>query len=306
MKNSGGNIVASVRQRLINLSMERGEDPNLVFIRYAIERLLYRLSCSKQSGKFILKGAMLWAIWTGKPHRPTKDLDLLGFGDSSAEAMRAIFRDICSVDVEPDGMTYNADTIEITEIREDLEYPGQRIKLESRLGNARINIQIDIGFGDSVVPAPINIDYPTLLNMPSPHIKAYPIETVVAEKIETIISKGMLNSRMKDFYDLRILSQKFEFNGNSLTQAIKATFARRGTNIPNDPPIAFTEEFCMNPDKQVQWQAFLRNSKLDDTQITIPEAIHDIQKFLMLPLKAAATGELFQMSWPARGPWKPS
>lgn len=304
MKNKGGNIVASVRQRLVNLSMERGEDPNLVFIRYAIERFLYRLSRSKQSGKFILKGAMLWAIWTGKPHRPTKDLDLLGFGDASAEAMRAIFRDICNVGVEPDGMTFNADSIEIAEIREDLEYPGQRIKLESRLGNARIMIQIDIGFGDSVIPAPVDIDYPTLLNMPSPHIKAYPIETVVAEKIETIISKGMLNSRMKDFYDLRVLAQEFGFDGNSLTEAIKSTFARRGTSIPNDPPAAFTEEFCENPDKQVQWQAFLRNSKLDDTKITLPEVIRDIQRFLLSPLNAAAAGEPFLMRWPAGGTWK--
>ncbi len=205
MKNTGRNIIASVRQKLINLSNERGEDPNLVFIRYAIERFLYRLSCSRQSSKFVLKGAMLWAVWAGKPHRPTKDLDLLGYGDASAEAIRVIFSEICKVTVEPDGMMFNPEAIRITEIREELEYPGQRVKLESRLGNARINIQIDIGFGDSIIPAPIEIDYPTLLDMPSPHIKAYPIETVVAEKLETIVSKGVLNSRMKDFYDLRIV-----------------------------------------------------------------------------------------------------
>lgn len=173
MNEKGKNIVASARQRLINLSKERGEDPNLVFIRYAIERFLYRLSRSKQSGKFVLKGAMLWAIWTGKPHRPTKDLDLLGFGDASADVLRAIFVEICNTVVDPDGMVYDPDSIQVTEIREDLEYPGQRVRIESRMGNARIPIQVDIGFDDSIVPQPSEIDYPTLLDMPSPHIKAY-------------------------------------------------------------------------------------------------------------------------------------
>jgi len=304
VKNKGENIVASVRQRLINLSKENGEDPNLVFIRYAIERLLYRLSCSKQANKFVLKGAMLLSTWAGKPHRPTKDLDLLGFGDASAEVLRAIFGEICNVTVTPDGMTFNPDSIQITEIREDIEYPGQRIKLESRLGNARINIQIDIGFGDSIIPEPIEIDYPTLLNMPSPHIRAYPVETVVAEKLETIVSKGILNSRMKYFYDLRVLARGFQFDGNTLSQAIKATFTRRGTSIPNDCPVAFTKEYFTNPDKQTQWQAFLRTSKLENATPDLPEVVDDIHRFLMQPLIAAANDNLFIKNWPAGGPWK--
>ncbi len=304
MKNTGQNIVASVRQKLINLSNKRGEDPNLVFIRYAIERLLYRLSCSRQSSKFVLKGAMLWAVWAGKPYRPTKDLDLLGFGDASAKAIRVIFSEICKVTVEPDGMTFNPETIRITEIREELEYPGQRVKLESRLGNARINIQINIGFGDSIIPAPIEIDYPTLLDMPSPHIKAYPIETVVAEKLETIVSKGVLNSRMKDFYDLRILSQEFEFDGGNLSNAIKATFERRGTGIPIECPIAFTEEFYANPDKQQQWQAFLRTSKLEDVNLKLKEVVKDIEKFLQPPLTAVAGNDSLAKKWIAGGVWK--
>jgi predicted nucleotidyltransferase component of viral defense system len=304
MKYGSDNITASVRQKLINLSKERGEDPNLVFIRYAIERFLYRLSCSKQSGKFILKGAMLWTVWTGKPHRPTKDLDLLGFGDASADTLRMLFVEICNVPVKSDGLTFNADTIQITEIREEQEYPGQRVKLESRLGNARINIQIDIGFGDSVIPAPVEIDYPTLLDMPSPHIKAYPIETVIAEKIETIVSKGVPNSRMKDFYDLMILSQEFDFDGSNLSEAIKATFERRGTNIPIERPIVFTEEFYANQEKQVQWQAFLRSSKLEDTKLQLHEVIDDIEKFLLPPLNAVAGNNSFTKKWIAGGLWK--
>ncbi len=304
MKDSNNSIVASVRQRLINLSKVRGEDPNLVFIRYAIERLLYRISCSTQSEKFILKGAMLFATWTDKPYRPTKDLDLLGFGDSSAEQLQKIFTEICQISVEPDGLEFNPATIQITEIREDLEYPGQRIRLESKLGNARINLQIDIGFGDSIVPEPIELEYPTLLDMPSPHIKAYSIETVVAEKLETIVSKGILNSRMKDFYDLRTMAKEFQFDGSNLTKAIMATFTKRGTSIPHGNPVAFTEEFYANIDKQLQWKAFLRTSKLEEITLELPQVISEIQTFLSPPIAAAVNNESFAKKWCPIGPWK--
>ena len=303
MNEKGRNLVASIRQRLINLSKERREDPNLVFIRYAIERFLYRLSRSRQSGKFVLKGAMLWAIWTGRPHRPTKDLDLLGFGEASGDVLQAIFREICTVVVEPDGMLYDPDSIHVTEIREDLDYPGQRVKIESRMGNARIPIQIDIGFGDSLVPPPVEVDYPTLLDMPSPHIQAYPMETVVAEKCQTIVSRGILNSRMKDFYDLRVLSREFDFTGSRLAEAILATFTRRQTSIPSQRPVALSEEFYKNPDKQVQWNAFLKTSKLETVKFEFSEVIEEIERFLMPPLKAASSGSPFMKKWPAGGPW---
>lgn len=305
MKQKGQtNIAASVQQRLLNLSKLRGEDPNLIFIRYAVERLLYRISRSKHSTKFILKGAMLLSIWMGRPHRPTKDLDLLGFGDASADGIRNIFRDICQVEVKPDGMEFKAESIQITEIREDLEYPGQRVKLEGRLGNARINTQIDIGFGDSVVPNPTQIEYPTLLDMPAPRIRVYPPETVIAEKFESMVSRGMLNSRMKDYYDLRMMAKEFRFDGNSLTKAIKATFTRRGIAIPKDTPIAITEEFFSDTDKNTQWQAFLRNSRLDEKDLTLSQVIDEIHKFLMSPVIAAANNRPFTKSWAAGGPWK--
>jgi predicted nucleotidyltransferase component of viral defense system len=305
MKQKGKtNIAASVQQRLLNLSKLRGEDPNLIFIRYAVERLLYRISCSKHSTKFILKGAMLLAIWMGRPHRPTKDLDLLGFGDASADGIRNIFRDICQVEVKPDGMEFKAESIQITEIREDLEYPGQRVKLEGRLGNARINTQIDIGFGDSVVPNPTQIEYPTLLDMPAPRIRVYPPETVVAEKFESMVSRGMLNSRMKDYYDLRIMAKEFRFDGNSLIKAIKATFTRRGIAIPKDTPIAITEEFFLDADKKIQWQAFLRNSRLNEKDLTLSQVIDEIHRFLMPTVIAAANNRPFTKSWAAGGPWK--
>ena len=303
MNEKGRNPVASIRQRLINLSKERREDPNLVFIRYAIERFLYRLSRSKQSDKFVLKGAMLWAIWTGRPHRPTKDLDLLGFGEASGDVLQAIFREICTVVVEPDGMLYDPDSIHVTEIREDLDYPGQRVKIESRMGNARIPIQIDIGFGDAIVPAPVEMDYPTLLNMPAPHIQVYPMETVIAEKFETLVSRGILNSRMKDFYDLWILSRQFGFHGSRLAEAILGTFTRRRTRLPSQCPVALTEDFYRDPDKQVQWTAFLKTSKLETLKFEFSEVIEDLELFLMPPLKAVAAGSPFMKKWPPGGPW---
>jgi hypothetical protein len=300
---SANNLVASIRQRLLNISKERNEDPNLVFIRYAVERLLYRITRSKQSGQFILKGAMLLATWTGRPHRPTKDLDLLGFGDSSSERIQKIFHDICEVEVEPDGLEFSTESIQVTEIREGLEYPGQRVKLEARLGNARINVQIDIGFGDTVVPKAIEIEYPTLLNMPAPHIHAYPPETVVAEKFQSMVSLGMLNSRMKDYYDLRIMAKEFQFDGNTMVKAIKATFNRRNTDIPTETPVALTEEFFSNQEKNTQWQAFLRRSKLENTSVELSQVINELCKFLLPPTLAISNNIDFNQMWADGGPW---
>jgi len=184
-----------------------------------------------------------------------------------------------------------------------LEYPGQRIRLEARLGNARINVQIDIGFGDSVVPEAIEIEYPTLLDLPAPRIRAYLPETVVAEKFESMVSLGMLNSRMKDYYDLRMMAKEFEFDGNTLTKAIKATFARRNTAIPNDTPVALTEEFSSSPDKITQWQAFLRRSNLEDASVDFSQVIDEIHKFLMPPAIAAVNDEAFDNKWTRNCVW---
>jgi hypothetical protein len=291
------NLVASIRQRLLNISKERDEDPNLVFIRYTVERMLYRIARSKQSGRFILKGAMLLATWTGRPHRPTKDLDLLGLGDASAERLQEVFRDICQAEVEPDGLEFDAESIQITEIREGLEHPGQRIRLDARLGNARINVQVDIGFGDSVVPEAIEIEYPTLLDLPAPRIRAYPPEAVVTEKFESMVSLGMLNSRMKDYYDLRMMAREFKFDGNTLTKAITATFARRNTDIPREIPVALPEEFSSSPDKISQWQAFLRLSKLEDRSVEFSQIVNELSQFLMPPAIAAANNDAFDRKW---------
>lgn len=238
------NLAASVRQRLLNLSITQREDPHLTLTRYALERLLYRLAQSQYAGQFILKGAMLFVLWTKSAHRPTRDLDLLGFGEASGERLTAVFQEMCGVVVEPDGLEFDPDSIRVAEIREGQSYQGQRVKLIARLGNANIPAQVDIGFGDVVTPEAQAIDYPTLLNLPAPRIRAYPPETVVAEKLQALVDLGMQNSRMKDFYDLWIIARQFSFEGPTMVAAVRATFERRATTLPKTVPTGLSEEFA--------------------------------------------------------------
>jgi predicted nucleotidyltransferase component of viral defense system len=227
------NRAQSVHQRLLNKARQRNEDPNLVLIRYALERFLYRLGRSVHKDQFILKGAMLFAAWTDQLRRPTRNLDLLGIGDSSDEALVRLIGGIIRTPVEPDGLDFDCDGITISEIREAQDYPGKRIKLPVRLGNARLNLQIDVGFGDAVTPEPAEISYPTLLDSPPPRIRAYPLEAMIAEKLQALVAFDMAISRMKDFYDVWMLSKQFSFDGVSLSAAIAATFERRRTTIPD-------------------------------------------------------------------------
>ena len=209
------NLAASARQRLLNLSKTSGTDYNQLLIRYGIERLLYRLGGSGHADEFILKGAMLFALWEGSPHRPTQDVDLLGFGDRSLDRVSSVFRDLCALAVEDDGWTFDPATVEAEDIRTVDEYGGVRIHLTVMLGSARIRVQVDIGFGDAVTPPASIAAYPSLFGFPSPQLRVYPRETVVAEKVEAIVKLGLLNSRFKDYFDLRHLADHFEFDGDS-------------------------------------------------------------------------------------------
>jgi len=303
-KKNSENLDVSVHQRLLNLSRERNEDFNLILTRYAVERFLYRLSCSKHSEKFVLKGAMLMAIWIGQSHRPTRDLDLLGFGEPSEESLRKVFEDICRVEVEKDSLKFEAGSIEIMEIRENQEYPGQRVKLNAKLGNAKIRIQIDVGFGDVVTPKAKSMKYPVLLDYPAPRIRAYPKETLIAEKLQSMVFLGMVNSRMKDYYDIYILSKTFSFDGNALVKAIKATFNRRNTQLPNDVPLALSDEFANSRDKIIQWKAFISRNNLDHFGVDFLQLIEELRKFLIEPLQAADLGESFKYKWLENKNWK--
>jgi len=298
------NLAASVRQRLLNISRQQQEDFNLLLSRYAIERLLYRLTRSPFAEQFILKGAALFAVWTGKHHRPTYDLDLLGYGDGSRATLTTIFGSICQVDVEADGLTFYPDSVRVQEIREGQVYSGQHVDMIAKLDTARIPVRIDIGFGDAVTPSPVLTDYPTLLTLPSPRLRTYPPETVIAEKLHAMVVLGMTNSRMKDFYDLWILARLFAFDGATLAKAIQATFERRQTVIPAVSPTALTGEFATNVDKIKQWQAFLNRNRLNEGSVTFGEVIAALHHFLWPPLSALTTDQIFSATWPAGGPWR--
>ena len=255
------NIAASVHQRLYNHAKNSGEDFNLLLTRFANERFLYRLSVSDYTDRFLLKGASLFTLWFEHPHRPTRDVDLLGFGSSEIADVERVFRTICAVEAE-DGLRFDAGNVKGSEIKEGQEYRGVRITLTAFLGKARINLQIDVGFGDAVTPPAETVSFPTVLDFPAPRLLAYPKETVVAEKFEAMVKLGMLNSRMKDFWDLQILTGEFDFEGATLQKAIRATFERRQTKFPEGIPLALTEEFSGDKGKQIQWNAFLRKNKL--------------------------------------------
>ena len=263
------NLPASVRQRLLNLAKARRDEFDLVLARYALERLLYRLSVSPHRERFLLKGALLFAVWGVDDHRPTRDADLLGSGNSDPAALVAVFREVCAVECE-DGIAFDADSVAAASIAEDKVYPGVRVTLRAELSGARIPVQIDVGFGDAVTPGPEPVDYPVLLDAPVPRLRAYPVATVVAEKFHSITVLGPDNSRMKDFYDLSVIASRFEVEPALLAKAIAATFERRKTALPDGPPMALGSDFAALPAKLAQWAAFLRRNRLDAARNTLP------------------------------------
>jgi len=297
-------MAASVRQRLLNRSHERGEDFQLTLIYYGLERLIYRLSRSPHRDRFVLKGAMLFSVWSETPHRATRDLDLLGHGDHDVATLITTFKEICRTSVEDDGVVFFGDAMTGEEIREGEEYAGVRLSFEAQLGVAKIPIQVDIGFGDAVVPEPEPLDYPTLLDFPTPRLLAYSRETVVAEKFQSMVELGIANSRMKDFFDLWRLSRMFSFEGARLVDAIQATFERRRTLLPTIDPVCFTSDFSRDRNKQAQWAAFLKRAGVDARGVSLFEVLPVLQRFLMPPTTAAAKREAFDTQWPAGGPWR--
>lgn len=230
----------------------------LLLTRYALERLLHRLSLSPHRDRFVLKGAMLLATWFDEPHRATRDVDLLGFGDPAHEALLGTFREVMAIEAD-DGVSFDLKGLRIEAIREEVEYGGSRLRTTAALSGARIPITVDIGFGDAVEPGVEDIDLPVLLDMPSPHLRAYPPETVIAEKVHAMVILGTANSRMKDYYDVWMLTGAFELEPARLRRAIAATFARRNTAIPTEVPDGLRDSFAADAGKQRQWDAFARN-----------------------------------------------
>jgi hypothetical protein len=257
------------------------------------------LGQSRHAERFLLKGAMLFAVWSKGTHRPTRDVDFLGFGPRDEEELAAIFKELCQLETEPDGLTFLPDTVAAAAIREIAAYPGTRIALQARLENARIPLQVDIGFGDIVTPAPETISFPVLLDFPAPHLRAYPIYTVVAEKLEASVRLGGANTRMKDFFDLWFLSRKFPLDGELAKDAVIRTFARREMILPTAVPAAFKPEF--GSAKAADWDAFLRRNALAAVELTA--MLESVRAFAWPLMEAAAKGGTFKQSWVPGAGW---
>jgi hypothetical protein len=256
------NLAASVRSRLLNVAKAQCADFNQVLVRFALERILCRLSQSAHADHFLLKGALLFTLWYGMPHRTTRDADLLGFGPSDLESIAQTFRDIASVEVE-DGIVFDPASVSVEEIRKDAGYAGARVLITGEIAKARCKTQIDIGFGDAVTPGPVHAVYPVLIaDLPAPRLRTYPVYTVIAEKLHAIALLGMTNSRLKDYLDLWVLLDRETLNANTLARAIAATFIRRGMPVPAVLPIGLTDEFSTDSSRQAMWHAFLKKNEI--------------------------------------------
>jgi predicted nucleotidyltransferase component of viral defense system len=301
MKRPLKNMADSVKARLLALSNKRGEDFQRMLDRFALERLLYRLSRSGGGDRFILKGAMLLELWREELSRPTRDLDLLGLTESTPEAVRDFFKELCVLDVEDDGLIFLPDSVEAQVIRDPAEAVGVRVTLSARLGQARMRLQTDIGFGDAVIPEPEEAEYPVLLDLPRPKLKVYPLEAVVAEKFQAMNYHGDTNSRMKDYYDLWVIGHRMPFGGRRLSQAIQATFQRRNAAIPGTVPEGLREELLIA--QRTMWEGFHRKNALREPFRPFPEILAFLVSFLMPAASALHAGRSFDAEWPPGGPW---
>lgn len=292
-----------VRRRLRRVARDRGEDVQLVLGRYGLERLLYRLGRSPHAELFVLKGAMLFHLWSEGLHRPTRDLDLLGYGESSVGGLEEVFRSLCAIEVEDDGLHFDAAAVRGSIIREGQRYQGVRVRFRALLGETIIPIQVDVGFGDAITPSPRRVEYPTLIELPPPVVRVYPPESVVAEKYEALVDLAGTNSRMKDFYDLWMLSRTTTFDGGTLNEAIRQTFARRGTDLPREAPIGLTTEWARGERVEGFWQGFLDRSGLQDRAAGLDMTVAALREFLLPPTRSLLVGAAYTMRWQAGGPW---
>jgi hypothetical protein len=272
------NLGASIRSKLKNKAQAENKEFNLILTRYALERFLYRLSISEHRNHFLLKGALLFDLWFDIPLRPTRDIDLLGFQLPDAAYLLKTFEDLCDIQVE-DGVTFDRANIRAEEIRKEANYSGMRMIFAAHLDGTRSVVQVDVGFGDAVTPAPEVSDYPVLLDeFPSPRLRVYPRYTVVAEKLDAIISLGMTNTRMKDYFDIWVILRKSELDLEVLRSAVMATIKRRSTLMPENLPLGLSDEFAQNKNKNMQWNAFLTKNQLDG--VNLNELVMDLRSKL--------------------------
>jgi len=296
------NVAASVRQRLLNHARAGGRPFNEVLQYFALERFLYRLGRSPYRHQFVLKGALMFTVWQSPLPRPTRDIDLLGRLDNSVEHVVSTIQVICQEPAPEDGLRFAAESVLGQRIIETANYEGVRVRFTAYLGTARIPMQIDIDFGDPLVPGPSLVRLPTILDFPPPEVQGYSRESAIAEKLQAMVYLGEVNSRMKDFYDVWLLATHFDFDGSILTQAIHETFRWRQTTLPRTP-VAFTDAFAQDHEKQAHWEAFMGRHRLEDTPATLHEAIQVVAAFLQPVIQALSEGQRFDRRWPPGGPW---
>lgn len=295
-------IPSSVKARLTTKAKEQHEEVQSVLVRYGIERFLYRLSVSEYKDQFLLKGAALFSLWFDEPHRPTKDLDLLGFGPNDIPALEETIKSICRIKTEEDGLEFPADTVRGERIREEEAYQGVRVKFTALLGRARLPLQVDIGFGDAVTPKPETAEFPTLLDFPAPNLRVYPKETVIAEKFEAMVKLGEANGRMKDFWDLSYLIEEFEFEGELLQSALRATFENRRSHFPNELPVALTDDFAANAMVLARWTAFIKRNRIERSK-DLSVIVQQLRGFFGPIIESARGRNRFSMSWSKATGW---
>ncbi len=297
-------VAASVRARLFNRARETRQDFSLVLARYAIERLLYRISISKHADQFLLKGALLFDLWFDIPHRPTRDADFLGFGSAALPRIEGVFREICAIETH-DGVAFQPYTVQAAETRKEVNYAGVCVMLLGVIDGARCQIRIDIGFGDAVTPGPEDVLYPVMLSeFAAPKLRVYPRYTVVAEKFEALSTLGIANSRMKDYFDLWVLARHADFDGDILRRAVQATFDRRKTALTGQAPFGLSDAFAQDVQKQMQWQAFLKKNRLE--ALALNNVIAALATFMLPVIEAASANTVFPARWRAGGPWSPA
>jgi predicted nucleotidyltransferase component of viral defense system len=294
------NISASIRQRLLNRAKNDKRPFNEILQYYAIERFLYRLSQSAQSDRFILKGALMLRVWRAPQYRPTMDIDILARTSNEVGRIVSQIREVMAAKVEPDGLTFDPDSIQVERIIEDADYEGLRVRFRGALDSARVNMQVDIGFGDIVYPNPEELNMPTILNSPAPMLLCYSRESAIAEKFEIMVKLGVLNSRMKDFYDIWLLSRQFDFDGALLAEAIRLTFNKRGTVFPEIVE-AFDQTFVSA--KQVQWEAFWKRLQQENVPETFSDVVSGVEEFLAPLVPTLPQGYSKARRWTASGPW---
>lgn len=298
------NLAASVRGRLQNKAEETKRAFAEVLQYYGMERFLFRLSKSKYSDAFILKGALMFTAWQMSERRITLDIDLLARYGNEVEKIEGAIKDICAVKVPEDGLVFKPDSVKGRIIKEDAEYEGVRIKLMGYLERARIPMQIDFGFGDVIFPSAQKIKYPVLLDFPAPELKGYTPESVVSEKFEAMVKLGDLNSRMKDFYDIWSMMRQFDFEGGALVQAIQKTFKHRKTMLPAAMPFFTPAIYDKNSMNNTRWKAFLSTMQINIAPTDLGLIAKAIENFLLEPVKAIHVGRNLAAYWHAPGPWR--